>query len=45
MFSELSETRVAFEKTKHSVALTKWLIRNDPASLQEIVALLGTILK
>jgi energy-coupling factor transporter ATP-binding protein EcfA2 len=41
IFSELSETRVSFEKTKHSVALTKWLIRNDPGSLREIVDLLG----
>jgi len=41
IFSELSETRVAFEKTKHSVALTKWLIRNDPGSLREIGDLLS----
>lgn len=44
IFSELSETRVAFEKTKHSVALTKWLVRNDPGSLREIGALLGGLL-
>ena len=44
IFSELSETRVSFEKTKHSVALTKWLIQNDPGSLQEIGDLLGEIL-
>ena len=44
IFSELSETRVAFEKTKHSVALTKWLIRNDPRRLREIADLLGRIL-
>jgi hypothetical protein len=41
IFSELSETRVTFEKTKHSVALTKWLIQNDPGSVQEIGNLLG----
>jgi energy-coupling factor transporter ATP-binding protein EcfA2 len=44
IFSELSETRVTFEKTKHSVALTKWLIRNDPGSLQEISDLLRGLL-
>jgi predicted ATPase len=44
IFSELSETRVTFEKTKHSVALTKWLTRNAPGSLQEIADLLGRIL-
>jgi predicted ATPase len=44
IFSELSETRVTFEKTKHSVALTKWLIRNDPGRLQEIVDLLAGLL-
>src|SRR6266436_4948089 len=44
IFSELSETRVTFEKTKHSVALTKWLIRNDQDSLREIGQLLGGLL-
>ena len=44
IFSELSETRVTFEKIKHSVALTKWLILNDPGSLQEIFDLLGGVL-
>jgi len=44
IFSELSVTRVTFEKTKHSVALTKWLIRNDPGSLQEIGNLLSRLL-
>jgi putative AbiEii toxin of type IV toxin-antitoxin system/AAA ATPase-like protein len=44
IFSELSETRVTFEKTKHSVAVTKWLIQNDPGSVQEISNLLGGFL-
>jgi hypothetical protein len=44
IFPELSESRVTFEKTKHSVSLTKWLIRNDPGMLREISDLLGKIL-
>jgi energy-coupling factor transporter ATP-binding protein EcfA2 len=44
IFSELSESRVAFEKTKHSVSLTKWLIQNDPESLREVADLIGRML-
>jgi len=44
IFVELSGSRVAFEKTKHSVSLTKWLIRNDPGRLREIADLLARIL-
>jgi len=44
IFVELSGSRVTFEKTKHSVSLTKWLIRNDPGRLREIADLLARIL-
>jgi len=44
IFSELSETRVAFDKLKHSVALAEWLIDNAPNDLAEIKELLLDIL-
>jgi hypothetical protein len=44
LFEELSETRVAFEKTTHSVALTECLIEHRPASLREIADFLVVIL-
>lgn len=40
IFSELSEERVSFQKTKHSVALTEWIIQNAPEELQEITDIL-----
>jgi len=45
LFSSLSETRVVFDKVKHSVALTEWLIRNDPVQLAEITSLLKDLLE
>jgi hypothetical protein len=44
IFAELSESRVSFEKTKHSVSLTKWLIRNDLERLREVADLLVRVL-
>lgn len=44
LFAELTESRVEFKKTKHSYELTKWLVENNPACLQEIVDLLKKIL-
>jgi hypothetical protein len=43
-FQELSETRVSYEKTTHSVAITEWLIANDPDALRDIVDLLNRVL-
>jgi hypothetical protein len=43
-FDELSETRVSYEKTTHSVALTEWLIENRPGELQEISSFLVQLL-
>jgi len=43
IFSELSECRVAFSKTSHSVKLTEWLIINNPKSLKEISDILGAL--
>jgi hypothetical protein len=40
LFSELSEARVNFVKTEHSVRITEWIIANAPEELEEIVTLL-----
>jgi hypothetical protein len=44
LFTELSETRVSFQKTKHSVAIFSWLIENSPEELEQIRVLLERIL-
>ena len=36
LFNDLSETRLAYQKTRHSVALTKWVIANAPETLREL---------
>jgi len=45
LFTHFSEARVEFRKPEHSVALTEWLIENDPEALQDICAILAKILK
>jgi hypothetical protein len=40
LFAELSEQRVLYQKTQHSVQLTEWLIENKPEALEEVSALL-----
>ena len=35
-FRELSEGRVSFEKTTHSISITEWLIENSPDDLREV---------
>jgi predicted ATPase len=40
IFSELSETRVTYEKVRHGIVLTEWLIANSPADLHEVSELL-----
>lgn len=37
LFSELSETRVEFRKTRHSRLLTEWLIKHNRAVLDELI--------
>lgn len=44
IFSELSETRVEFSKTRDSVKLTEWLISNQPEFLEEISSFLNKII-
>ncbi len=44
LFTTLSETRVTYEKTTHSVALTEWLAENAPEDLAEIAKLITEVL-
>jgi hypothetical protein len=41
LFNEMSETRVVYKKTDHSLLLTDWLIENSPTDLDEIKDLLS----
>lgn len=43
VFSNLTESRVSFEKTRDSVKLTEWLIANKPESLKEISDILAKL--
>ncbi|MFL6210928.1 MAG: AAA family ATPase [Pyrinomonadaceae bacterium] len=45
LFTELSGARVQYVKVVHSVALTQWLIENEPDKLQEVVQLLTQVLR
>jgi len=40
LFTHFSETRYYYEKVEYGLTLTRWLIENAPAELQEIVELL-----
>ncbi len=44
LFSKLSEDRVSYNKTEHSVKLTEFIIDNSPNDLKEIEDLLKNIL-
>lgn len=43
LFTELSDTRVAFDKVKHGLALTRYLIRNPTHALSELADMLKGI--
>jgi hypothetical protein len=38
LFNELSDAKVEYRKTLHSIELTKWLLENKPNHLDELVA-------
>lgn len=42
LFSFLSEARVSYVKTEHSVKITEWLIENAPEELQEVADLINS---
>jgi energy-coupling factor transporter ATP-binding protein EcfA2 len=41
LFNALSETRVTYIKTEHSIKLTEWLIENAPEDLKEVAELIS----
>jgi hypothetical protein len=43
LFDELAEQRVKYEKVKHGLLLTRFLIKNPSAELLELVQMLSTI--
>jgi predicted ATPase len=45
LFGELSEHRVRYRKTEHSVALARWLLDNHPEDLAEVAEVLTAALK
>jgi len=45
LFNDLSETRVSFDKVKHGVKLTGWIIQNSPSDLDELATFLKGILQ
>jgi AAA15 family ATPase/GTPase len=44
LFAELSEARVQFKKTSHSLMLTEWLVENNPEHFAELAQFLRDIL-
>ncbi|MDI1478228.1 AAA family ATPase [Polyangium sp. y55x31] len=44
LFTELSETRVSYQKTEHSVRLTQWIAEHAPEDLRELADLLSNVL-
>jgi predicted ATPase len=44
LFSDMSETRVSYDKVQYSVRLTQWLVENCPEDLQEVAFLLKNVL-
>jgi hypothetical protein len=44
IFEELSDSRVTFDKVRHGMALTEWLVEREPEDLAEVVDLLKRVL-
>ncbi|MDI1450189.1 hypothetical protein [Polyangium sp. 6x1] len=44
LFTDLSQTRVSYQKTEHSVRLTQWIAEHSPEDLRELADLLGNVL-
>jgi predicted ATPase len=45
LFSQLSERRVEYDKVRHGVALTDWLLQHAPDGLQEVAQLIAQVLR
>ena len=45
LFNELSESTCPYDKVVHSVALTEWLLANNPAHLQELLTYVANLVE
>jgi hypothetical protein len=44
LFNAVSDAKVEFQKTRHSVALTEWLLANKPDTLDELLDFVRTLI-
>ncbi|MFP4103493.1 hypothetical protein [Coleofasciculus sp.] len=44
LFSELSENRIEFRKTRHSLKLTEWLLEHEPEQMIELAEFLQKVI-
>jgi hypothetical protein len=45
LFTALSDARVSYDKVKHGVALTEWLLQNNPGVLRPLATFLDGVLQ
>ncbi|MEQ8385266.1 MAG: hypothetical protein RH949_23175 [Coleofasciculus sp. A1-SPW-01] len=45
LFSELSENRIKFRKTRHSLKLTEWLLEHEPEQMIELAEFLQKVIE
>ena len=45
LFSELSENRIEFRKTRHSLKLTEWLLEHEPEQMTELAEFLQKVIE
>ncbi|MEQ9354281.1 ATP-dependent nuclease [Coleofasciculus chthonoplastes] len=45
LFSELSEKRIEFRKTRHSLKLTEWLLEHEPEQMTELAEFLQGVIE
>ncbi|EDX71740.1 RecF/RecN/SMC N terminal domain protein [Coleofasciculus chthonoplastes PCC 7420] len=45
LFSELSENRIEFRKTRHSLKLTEWLLEHEPEQMIELAEFLQKVIE
>ena len=45
LFNALSDSRVSFQKTDHSIQLTEWLLENKPAHFESLTTFIITFLE
>jgi hypothetical protein len=43
LFSALTSARVEYDKVRHGIQLTSWLLENDPAQLSELRSYVGSL--